>query len=114
MIQSKILFSALLMTLLLGICLSSPAATEEELQQAYLVAVQDAEIAEANEIYENLTPIVESNTNLIWTGEAANRRVRVVTWTSWTGYDGMVGKRDEITKSLAAKTAGKNPLGSYE
>jgi len=114
MIQSKILFSALLMTLLLGICLSSPAATEEELQQAYLVAVQDAEIAEANEIYENLTPIVESNTNLIWTGEAANRRVRVVTWTSWTGYDGMVGKRLQITESLAAKTAAKNPLGSYE
>ncbi len=76
------------------------SATDEELTQAYAAALKDAEIVEAGEIYHNLTPITEDTPNLIWSGEPGNRHVRVVTWTSWTGYDGLVGKTIRMTRFL--------------
>lgn len=65
---------------------------EAALQQAYLNAVTDAAIAELDEISRNLIFIVESNDELVWRGEAENKQVLVLTWTSWDGYDEKVGQ----------------------
>ena len=68
------------------------------LQQAYLDAVKDAAIAEPDEISKNLIAIVESNNELIWQGEAENKQVLVLTWTSWDGYDQQVGQDMTMTR----------------
>jgi len=54
------------------------------LQQAYRIAVADAEIAEPYEIYDNLVAIVESNNSLTWSSD--KHLLKVVTWTSWREY----------------------------
>ncbi len=53
------------------------------LEQMYQNAVEDAMIAKPCEISSNLTPIVESNTNLTWQGESGNKSVLVVTLTKY-------------------------------
>jgi hypothetical protein len=61
---------------------------ESPLPQAYLDAVEDAKIAEPDEIYRNLTPIVWYNPDLKWD----KSRVLVVAWTTFSGYAKNVGK----------------------
>jgi hypothetical protein len=53
------------------------------LEQMYINAVRDAMVAEESEVCSNLTAIVESNKNLIWLGEGADKSVLVVTWTKY-------------------------------
>ena len=53
------------------------------LEQSYQKAVEDAMVTEASEVCCSLTPIVESNENLIWQGEAGNKSVLVVTLTKY-------------------------------
>lgn len=77
---------------------STTAASPEALQQAYLQAVRDAATVEPQEISKNLTPIVETNTNLVWEGQPGSRRVLVLTWTSWNGYDDKVGQSIVTTR----------------
>lgn len=74
------------------------AASPEALQQAYLQAVQDAATVEPQEISKNLIPIVETNTDLVWEGQPGSRRVLVLTWTSWNGYDDKVGQSIVTTR----------------
>ncbi|MFH1740313.1 MAG: hypothetical protein ABIH23_14995 [bacterium] len=102
---------AVLLAFLL-IPVSVTGQSEEELHQAYLNAVEDAKTAEASEISDTLTAIVEENDTLVWKGEPENKQVLMVTWTSWTGYDAMVGKTIKMDKFLHinAKTA----MGIYE
>ncbi len=64
---------------------------KENLQTAYLAAVKDAETAEPGEISRDLIAITEGN-DLNWKGEPDKRKVLVVTWTSWPGYNEQVGK----------------------
>ena len=93
------------------------AASEEELQQAYQAAVNDAETAEADEISLNLIVITEDNNNLVWSGESGNKKVLMTTWTSWDGYDGMVGKTIRMTQYIQARTNGAKgnvTMGIYE
>jgi hypothetical protein len=63
---------------------SSPivSLSEDELRQAYIRAVKDAEIAEPDEISQELIPIVDHNPDLIWQGKPGVSRILVVTWTS--------------------------------
>jgi hypothetical protein len=59
------------------------------LDQMYQQAIDDAMIAEQPEIYSGLTPIVETNLNLSWRGDAGNKSVLVVTWTAYaSSYPG--------------------------
>lgn len=76
----------------------SEAASPEALQQAYLQAVQDAATVEPQEISKNLIPIVETNTDLVWEGQPGSRRVLVLTWTSWNGYDDKMGQSIVTTR----------------
>lgn len=77
-----------------------PPPVPAEIQQAYLNAIQDAEVAEPHEISKNLTAIVASNTSLVWGGDSGDRRVLVVTWTSWDGYDKKVGQDMKLTQDV--------------
>jgi len=61
---------------------STPSATLT-LNEMYQTAIQDAMIANPNEICNNLTAIIESNTALNWTGPAGNQSVLVVTFTKY-------------------------------
>jgi hypothetical protein len=76
--------------------------SEEQLQQAYQAAIIDAETAEPHEISTNLTAIVPHNDALVWEGEAGESRVLMVTWTSWTGYDDLVGKTILVDRLMKA------------
>lgn len=53
------------------------------LDQIYINAVEDTMVTKENEVYTNLTPITQNNTNLIWQGEGENASVLVVTWTKY-------------------------------
>ena len=94
--------AVLVLTLFSGCPLVGPFVTDEQLQQAYQAAVKDAEVAEADEICTDLTAIVPENDLIIWEGTPGQSRVLMVTWTSWTGYDDLVGKSiqvDDLAKS---------------
>src|SRR5262249_20080204 len=55
-------------------------------------AVKDAEVAEPGEISRNLIAITEWEPQLIWKTEAGQKRVLMVTWTSYNGYNDKVGQ----------------------
>ncbi|MBZ5710569.1 hypothetical protein [Nannocystis pusilla] len=69
-------------------CTSEPAdeATPEEL---FRDAVDDAAVAEADEVSDDLVAITPDNADLEFDPE---NRVLVATWTSYDGYDGMEGQ----------------------
>jgi LysM repeat protein len=69
-----------------------PAQSADQLRQAYDAAVRDAEVAEPSEISRDLTAIVESNDKLQWEGQPGSKRVLLATWTSFAGYNDLVGK----------------------
>jgi hypothetical protein len=73
-----------------------PADDPEQLEAAYRAAVADAEIATTDEISRDLVAITPDNDDLEWQGSGDNRRVLVVTWTSWDGYDDLVGTETEL------------------
>ena len=66
--------------------------TNYDIEQMYLSATEDAEVAMPNEIYKDLTAIEADNHNLVWEGEPGNSRVLVVTWTGKPYYDNYVGQ----------------------
>lgn len=93
----------LVLALTLGCPLTGPFVTDEQLEQTYQTAIKDAEVAEPDEISTPLTAITPYNDGLIWEGTAGMSRVLMVTWTSWTGYDSLVGKSirvDDLAKSV--------------
>jgi hypothetical protein len=61
----------------------STTAPALSLDQMYQNAIEDAMVAKSNEIYSGLTPIAESNGNLLWQGEPGNKTVLVVTFTKY-------------------------------
>lgn len=67
----------------LPICYANDHYIVENLEQAYIDAVEDAKKLEENEICMSLIPIVESNENLTWwEPEPGDKRVLVLTFTS--------------------------------
>jgi hypothetical protein len=68
----------------------TPAPTVEELYQA---AVDDAEVADADEIVDTLTAINAQNTDLV---RDSSGRVLMITWTSYPGYDDIVGQETQL------------------
>lgn len=88
----------LLGSLALCSCSSQSTPDAAELQETYRAAVKDAETAEPGEISTNLTAIVPYNDNLIWQAETG--QVLVVTWTSWNGYDSLVGNSTVLQREV--------------
>jgi hypothetical protein len=86
---------------LVSSCSDQPAVTPEaSLQAAYRSAVEDARVAEPDEISTNLVAITSYNKALVWDGEPGQSRVLVVTWTSWDGYNSEVGESVNITRDV--------------
>lgn len=63
---------------------SSSFASDQFYDYFYLSAVFNAEYPTQGDIYNNLTPISESNTNLSWQGAGDDKRVLMVTWTKYS------------------------------
>ncbi len=103
----RILVVAVLLTAVLalssGCPLTGPFVTDEQLQRAYAAALADAAVPEPDEISRSLTAITPYNERLIWQGTPGASNVLMITWTSWTGYDDLVGKSilvDDLAKSV--------------
>jgi len=71
-------------------------AAPVDIAQQYAAALQDAKVAEPAEIVDTLTAITPDNPDLTWQEE----RVLVVTWTSWNGYDGLVGQETKLGREV--------------
>jgi hypothetical protein len=83
------------------VALTETAASVEsvapvDLAQQYAAALQDAKVAEPSEIVDTLTAITPDNAALAWQDD----RVLVVTWTSWKGYDGLVGQETTLRREV--------------
>lgn len=76
------------------------AKSSDELQRQYQAAIKDAEYAEPSEISRDLTAIVPWEKGLIWRGEGESRQVLLVTWTSYKGYDNLVGTSTTLTREV--------------
>lgn len=72
--------------------------SQQDLQQAYSRAVRDAQVAEPEEVSRTLIAIRPENPLLIWSDDG--ERVLVVTWTSWDGYDSLVGTSFEVSRDV--------------
>jgi hypothetical protein len=77
----------------------APAPDTNALNDAYARAVKDAEVAEPGEISRELIAIIEWEQNLLWQTEAEQKRVLMVTWTSFTGYNDKVGQATTLDPS---------------
>jgi len=64
-----------------------------DVEALYQAALIDAEIAEESEIVDTLVAITDDNTDLI---RDAENRVLMVTWTSYDGYDTLVGQSTDL------------------
>ena len=60
----------------------------------YCSAVRNAETAAPDEISKNLTPIVDSNANLMWEGRPGCSRLLVTTWVDSDAYENVY--RDKV------------------
>lgn len=86
---------------LLSFCSCSGSSEEDlSLEERYQRAIEDAAVAEPNEISHNLTPIVESNSDLVWQSSGNGSRVLMGTWTSWTGYSQYLGNDLTLSREL--------------
>lgn len=72
------------------------SAAPVDLAQLYAAALQDAKVAEPTEIVNTLTAITPDNPELTWQDD----RVLVATWTSWKGYDGLVGQETKLGREV--------------
>lgn len=77
---------------------SAETAAPADIQQVYAAALQDAKVAEPAEIVDTLTAITPDNADLSW--QADSGRVLMVTWTSWNGYDGLVGQETQLGREV--------------
>lgn len=78
----------------------SPGQASPPLPREYLDAVKDAMTAESNEISRNLVAINEAEPGLRWKGAGADRRVLVLTWTNFSGYDDKKGRGMNLTRYI--------------
>lgn len=75
---------------------AATTAAPTDLQQRYFAALQDAKVAEPNEVFDGLTALTPDNKKLTW--DTATGRLLVVTWTSYKGYDVQVGNEMTLTR----------------
>ncbi len=88
----KVMYLVLMVSLLWGCTAPVRISSEADLRERYRRAVADARIAEPAEISRNLVAVVDYNRDLVWKEGPGQQWVRVVTWTSWQGYDDKVGQ----------------------
>lgn len=77
---------------------AAPATAPVDPIPPYTAALQDAKVADPDEIFDGLTAITPDNPDLSWQAESG--RVLMVTWTSWNGYDAQVGKETQLAREV--------------
>jgi len=82
-IFSLLIFSFVLLIIGCSDDKSTEPIVEKTLDQLYHAAVLDAMVAEENEIINTLTPIIPSNSNLVWMGEDTARYVLMLVFTKY-------------------------------
>ena len=82
------------LTVLAGLAACVTPPSDDELKARYVAAVADAKDAEPAEVATGLVWIGPANPDLVWS--PARDRVLVVTWTNWSGYDGLVGRETTV------------------
>lgn len=78
---------------------AAEASATVDLQAAYKAAVADAATPTPEEIVNTLTVISAENPALVWEA-AAGGRVKLLTWTGWDGYDGLVGQDTTLSREV--------------
>lgn len=77
-------------------------ATDELLARA----VADAADANPNEVATDLVALVPGNERIVWrVDDAGDLWVLLATWTDWSGYEGLVGQRIPLERTLWATAA---------
>jgi hypothetical protein len=95
----------ILFSLLSAGSLPDRAFSQTPLQDQYYNAVKDAEVAEPHEISRNLIAVVPWDKNLTWRNLGkTHSEVLVVTWTSWIGYECMMGQSMVLCRELWVTT----------
>jgi uncharacterized protein (TIGR03437 family) len=74
------------------------ADADEELQARFAAARDDAALSDPARINRNLIAITDQTPGLVWKGEGAAKKVLTVLWTSWTGYDSLVGSSTVLAR----------------
>lgn len=70
----------------------APAVAAMTGARTFADAVKDAETVTADEVSTGLVAILPSTPKLVWSEKDGKKRVLVVTWTSYKGYDDQKGK----------------------
>ncbi|MFO0695404.1 MAG: hypothetical protein U0230_17710 [Polyangiales bacterium] len=102
---------ALVLAFSLGCAHASPTAstlpTPEDTtpEDRYAAAIRDASEPTVAEEVHSLRPIRAENEAIVWDGARGSSRVRVVTWTSWDGYDARVGQEMDLSREVWVTTA---------
>lgn len=78
----------------------SGGATAGNVVQDFRNAVMDAATAEPAEISRDLRAVTPWEPGLVTRGEGDQAQVLVVTWTSYTGYDALVGQPTVATRDV--------------
>lgn len=85
---------AAVLAVLAGLAACATRPTDDDLKARYVAAVADAKDTEPAEVATGLVWVAPANPDLVWS--PARDRVLVVTWTNWTGYDGLVGQETTV------------------
>lgn len=92
----KFWWLSLMILLIGGGCATQLPVPIDDAPTVYQRAIVDAQTAESDEIVRDLTAIVPYNEALLW----HDGKVRVVTWTSWDGYDSLVGQETILGREV--------------
>jgi hypothetical protein len=82
-----ILVLAVVICLLPACATHSAAIQQHGLLERFSDAVRDAEFVEPGEISKDLVAVNETNDKIKWKDTPDGKRLLVVTWTAWNGYD---------------------------
>ena len=75
---------------------AEPPAEPPAPPMTFADAVKDAATADPGEVSAALVPILPSTPGLVWSDKDKKKRVLMVTWTSFKGYDDQVGKSQSL------------------
>ncbi len=94
--------AAILLIVLFGLFFTGCAAAPDSssLRAAYLAAIDDARVAEPDEICRDLETITYYNPDLVWEGQPGASRVLLLTWTSWNGYNDYTGGNITLSREV--------------
>ena len=99
-VRSLRLFGRVLAIFILGLTAPQGARSASDPQKAYHEAIADARVAEYSEISHELTVVLPGQEDTEWTNIDGEEHVFAVTWTSWDGFDELVGSSTTLSRQI--------------